>query len=81
LGVAFTCVAENPVILANDAEDPQFTDDAIKRTLLLARRPIPESCKEQDVVSVHSVAPTRGPEIWKEPRSKKKIADVWLQHM
>jgi hypothetical protein len=64
-------VAEKPVMLAKDAEEPQEPDDAIKRTLLLETRPIPESCKEQDVVNVHSVSPTKGPEIWNAPRSKK----------
>jgi hypothetical protein len=71
LGTACTCVAEKPAMLANDADVPHESDDAISRTLLLERRPIPDSCKLQDVVRVHSVAPTKGPEIWKEPRSKK----------
>jgi hypothetical protein len=31
LGTACTCVAENPVILANDADVPHEADEAIKR--------------------------------------------------
>jgi hypothetical protein len=67
LGVDFTCVAEKPVMLANDAEEPQEADDAINRTLFVAAKFTPEICNVQPVVRVHCVVPVNGPFIVNAP--------------
>jgi hypothetical protein len=54
-------------MLANVAELPQASEEAIIRNLLDACKPTPESCNEHPVVSVHSVVPVYGPEIWNDP--------------
>jgi hypothetical protein len=67
LGDAFTCVAEKPVILANDAEEPQEADDAISLTWFVDARPTPEICSEHPAVSVHCVVPVSAPFIVNAP--------------
>jgi hypothetical protein len=43
LGVAFTCVAEKPVMFANDADAPHESEDAISRIWFEAAKPSPLS--------------------------------------
>jgi hypothetical protein len=45
VGLAITCVAEKPMMLADGASDaasPHVSDDAINRTSLLAASPMPD---------------------------------------
>jgi hypothetical protein len=58
-------------MLARDAEDPHESDDAISRTWFEDASPIPVICRRHEVVSVHSVVPVKGPEIWNGPTSNK----------
>jgi hypothetical protein len=66
-----TCVAEKPVMLAKDGDNPHESVDAINLTWFEDANPTPLSCKLHDAVSVHCVAPVKGPEIWNEPTSNK----------
>jgi hypothetical protein len=43
LGTAFTCVAEKPVMLANDADEPHESADAMIRTAFESAKPNPVS--------------------------------------
>jgi hypothetical protein len=71
--LAATCVAENPAMLASAVVVPQVPVDAMSRTRFDEARFTPDSCKEQRRVSVHSVAPTNAPRMWKMPTSKLKL--------
>jgi hypothetical protein len=69
-GVAFTCVAEKPTMLANGASatgSPHESVDAIKRTLFEASRLTPSICTVHPVVSVHCAVPVRAPFIVNAP--------------
>ena len=54
-------------MLANDADVPQESDDAINRTSFVDAKPTPDICKMQAVVSVHCVVPVSAPFIVNAP--------------
>jgi hypothetical protein len=60
-------------MFASEVVAPQTSVDAMSRTRFDEARLRPESCKEHKRVSVHSVAPTRAPRMWKTPTSKLKL--------
>jgi hypothetical protein len=69
-GLACTCVAENPVMLANGAlvtESPHESEDAISRTSFVAAKFTPASCRMHPTVRVHCVVPVNGPFIVNAP--------------
>jgi hypothetical protein len=69
-GLACTCVAENPVMLANGAsvaESPHESEDAISRTWFVDAKPTPDICNVHPFVNVHCVVPVNAPFIVKAP--------------
>jgi hypothetical protein len=77
VGVAFTCVAENPVMLANGALvalSPHACADEIILTLFVAARLTPESVSKHGDVRVHCVKAVRGPFIVNAPTKYEKSA-------
>jgi hypothetical protein len=67
---AVTCVAENPVILANGAsapESPHESDEAMSLTWFVAARFTPDIWKAHPVVRVHCVVPVSAPFIVNAP--------------
>jgi hypothetical protein len=70
VGLAFTCVAEKPTMLANGAlvaSPPHEFVDAIKRTLFVAAKVTPDIVMVHPVVNVHSVVPVKAPFIVNAP--------------
>jgi hypothetical protein len=54
-------------MLANDADVPHESDDAIMRIWLEIAKPSPVSCREHGEVNVHCVMLVRGPFIVNAP--------------
>jgi hypothetical protein len=71
---AVTCVADKPVMLANDADVPQESDDAINRTSFVDAKPAPDMSRVQSTVRMHCVAPVSAPFIVNAPTMYEKSA-------
>jgi hypothetical protein len=74
-------VDDNPtyVLTPRTLAPPHANADSKMRIAFVARRPTPVNCSEHVSVSVHCVAPTNGPETWKGPTEKEKLASC-AQH-
>jgi hypothetical protein len=61
------------VLTPNTLAPPHASADSRMRITFEVLKPTPVSCNEQVSVSVHSVAPTNGPDTWNEPTENEKL--------
>jgi hypothetical protein len=61
-------------MLARDADEPHVSEDAIKRTSLVAAKFAPDICKRHAIARVHSVVRVSAPFIVNAPTKYEKSA-------